>query len=113
MLSDDWAHACDAYTGPDADSAEGNDFRADRRRSLQATDQRVDPSNMLNATYYCNRAPGAVVGRIMLSPAAPADRQWMRSLAYGHHRDRTPTHGYEPTRAAAMAAFRKNWRRES
>jgi hypothetical protein len=25
---------------------------------------------------------------------------------------RTPTHGYEPTREAAMAAFAKTWRRE-
>jgi hypothetical protein len=24
----------------------------------------------------------------------------------------TPTHGYEPTREAAMAAFAKSWRRE-
>jgi hypothetical protein len=24
--------------------------------------------------------------------------------------DRTPTHGYEPTREAAMAAFAKSWR---
>jgi hypothetical protein len=27
-----------------------------------------------------------------------------------HHEDRTPTHGYEPTREAAMAAFAKSWR---
>jgi hypothetical protein len=26
--------------------------------------------------------------------------------------DRTPTHGYEPTREAAMAAFAKSWRWE-
>jgi len=26
--------------------------------------------------------------------------------------DRTPTHGYEPTREAAMAAFAKGWRQE-
>jgi hypothetical protein len=31
------------------------------------------------------------------------------TLAYGHHEDRTPTHGYEPTREAAMAAFAKSW----
>src|SRR5258708_1848988 len=29
------------------------------------------------------------------------------SLSYGHREDRTPTHGYEPTREAAMAAFAK------
>jgi len=26
-------------------------------------------------------------------------------LAFGHHEDRTPTHGYAATREAAMAAF--------
>jgi hypothetical protein len=26
----------------------------------------------------------------------------MWTLAFGHHEDRTPTHGYEPTREAAM-----------
>jgi len=36
----------------------------------------------------------------------------MWTLAYGYHRDRTPTHGYEPTREAAMAAFVKSWRME-
>jgi hypothetical protein len=55
---------------------------------------------------------GMVVGRIMLTPAAPESRQWMWTLAYGYHDDRTPTHGYEPTREAAMAAFAKSWRRE-
>jgi hypothetical protein len=33
-------------------------------------------------------------------------------LPFGHHENRTPTHGYEPTREAAMAAFAKSWRRE-
>jgi hypothetical protein len=28
----------------------------------------------------------------------------MCTLAFGHHENRTPTHGYEPTREAAMAA---------
>jgi hypothetical protein len=43
-------------------------------------------------------------------PAAPQDRQWMWTFAYGCHEDRTLTHGYEPTREAAMAAFAKSWR---
>jgi predicted nucleotidyltransferase len=54
---------------------------------------------------------GVVIGRIFLSPAAPQDRQWMWTLAYGQHEDRTPTHGYESRREAAMAAFAKSWRR--
>ena len=37
---------------------------------------------------------------------------WMWTLAFGHHEDRTPTHGYEAVREAAMAAFAKSWRRE-
>jgi hypothetical protein len=51
-----------------------------------------------------------LVGRIVLSPFARNDRQWMWSL---DHRDRTPTHGYEPTREAAMQAFAKSWHRET
>jgi hypothetical protein len=31
----------------------------------------------------------------------------MWTLAFGHHQDRTPTHGYEATRDAAMAACRE------
>ena len=44
--------------------------------------------------------------------AAPVGTPWMSTSAYGYHEDRTPTHGYEPTREAAMAAFAKSWRRE-
>jgi hypothetical protein len=35
-----------------------------------------------------------------------------RTLAFGHHEDRSPIHGYEPTREATMAAFAKSWRRQ-
>jgi hypothetical protein len=48
----------------------------------------------------------SLVGRIVLSPAAPNDRQWMWSP---DHRDRSPTRGYKPTREAAMAAFARSW----
>jgi hypothetical protein len=57
-------------------------------------------------------ADGVVVGRIMKAAASPVDTPWMWTLAFGHHEDRTPTHGYEATREAAMAAFAKSWRRE-
>jgi hypothetical protein len=36
----------------------------------------------------------------------------MRTPAFGHHEDRTPTHGDASTRKAAMAAFAKSWRRK-
>ena len=54
-------------------------------------------------------ADGAVVGRMFKVHAAPVGT-W--TLAYGHHEDRSPTHGYEPTREAAMAAFAKSWRND-
>jgi hypothetical protein len=57
-------------------------------------------------------ADGIVVGRLTKAAAAPEGKPWMWTLAYGQHEDRTPTHGYEATRAAAMAAFAKSWRRE-
>jgi hypothetical protein len=57
-------------------------------------------------------ANGIVVGRIMKAAASPVDAPWLWTLAFGHHEDPTPTHGYEPTREAAMAAFAKSWRRE-
>jgi hypothetical protein len=44
--------------------------------------------------------------------AAPIGTPWLWTLAFGHHEDRTPIYGYEPTREAAMAAFAKNCRRE-
>jgi hypothetical protein len=57
-------------------------------------------------------AEGVAVGRIMKASASPEGIPWMWTLAFGHHEDRTPTQGYEPTREAAMAAFAKSWRRE-
>jgi hypothetical protein len=53
-----------------------------------------------------------VVGRIFNAAAAPVGTPWMWTLLFGHHEDRTPTHGYEPTREAAMAAFAKSWRQQ-
>jgi len=57
-------------------------------------------------------ANGLVVGRILKAAAAPVGTPWLWTLAFGHHEDRTPTHGYAATREAAMTAFAKSWRRE-
>jgi hypothetical protein len=57
-------------------------------------------------------ADGVVVGRIFNTAAAPVGSPWMWTLAFGHHGDRTPTHGYAETREAAMAAFARSWRRD-
>ena len=43
--------------------------------------------------------------------AAEPQRRGCGHPLSGIHKDRTPTHGYEPTREA-MAAFAKSWRRE-
>jgi hypothetical protein len=51
-------------------------------------------------------ADGLVVGRIMKAAAVPVGQSWMWTLAYGHHEDRTPTHGYEPTREARWRRLR-------
>jgi hypothetical protein len=56
-------------------------------------------------------ADGVVVGRI-IKAASPVGSPWMWTLAFGHHKGRSPTHGYELTREAAMAAFAKSWRRQ-
>jgi hypothetical protein len=57
-------------------------------------------------------ADGEVVGPIYKANAALVGSPWMWTLAFGHHEDRPPTHGYAATRQAAMAAFAKSWRRE-
>jgi len=56
-------------------------------------------------------ADGTVVGRIFKVHAAPVGTPWMWTLAFGHHEDRTQTHGCAETREAAIAAFAKSWRR--
>jgi hypothetical protein len=50
-------------------------------------------------------ADGMVIGRIFKATTSPAvGTPWMWTLAFGHHEDRTPTHGYGATREDAMAA---------
>jgi hypothetical protein len=55
---------------------------------------------------------GKVVGRIFfLDAVGPPDRPWM--WASGHNGDiRRAAHGYEPTREAAIQAFKRSWRRD-
>jgi hypothetical protein len=71
------------------------------------------PSGEWNDDDFDVLADCAVVGRIIKAAAAPVGTPWLLTLAFWHHEDRTPTHGYEATREAAMAAFRKSWQRES
>jgi hypothetical protein len=50
------------------------------------------------------------VRRIFKANRFPNGMPWQWTLT--HDEDRSPTHGYEPTRGAAMQAFVRNWRRE-
>jgi hypothetical protein len=55
---------------------------------------------------------GFVIGRIFKATASPAGKPWRWTLAYGQRENRTPTHGYEATREAAIQAFAKSWWRQ-
>jgi len=70
------------------------------------------PSGEWSDDDYDVLADGEVVGRIFKANAVPVGSAWMWTLAFWHHEDRTPTHGYAANREAAMAAFAKSWRRE-
>ena len=65
------------------------------------------PSGEWSDDEYDVLAEGKVVGRIFKSAKSPIGTPWMWTLLFGYHEDRTPTHGYEATREAAMAAFAK------
>ena len=58
------------------------------------------------------RVPAMPWSGIFKANTSPVGTPWMWTVSYGFHEDHTPTHGYEATREAAMAAFAKSWRRE-
>ena len=68
----------------------------------------VKRSSLAHAAFddYDVLSEGKVVGRIYHDRGTD---QWFWGLAYGYHKDRTPTHGYEDSREAAMATFRNIW----
>jgi hypothetical protein len=68
------------------------------------------PSGEWNDDDYDVLANGVVVGRIMKAAALPVGSPWLWSYGF-NPLERRPTHGYEPKREAAMAAFAKSWRR--
>src|SRR5262249_48188789 len=82
------------------------DYLALKRASISR------PSGEWNDDDFDVVCDGVVVGRIMKAAAAPVGEPWLWTLAFGQHEDRWPTHGYEATRDAAMAAFAKSWRGE-
>ena len=68
----------------------------------------IHPSRECSEDDFDVIADGVVVGRIKKAAAVPLGQSWIWTLAVGYHKGRTPTHGYESTREAAMAAaFRR------
>ena len=61
-----------------------------------------------NQENYDVLEDGVVVGRVFLMPIGLKGRPWMWAIQ--ERKGRKPTHGYEATREAAMAAFAKSWR---
>jgi hypothetical protein len=62
------------------------------------------PSGDWSADDFDVATDGAVVGHIFKANAAPVGSPWMWTLIFPHQEGRSPTHGYEATRDAAMAA---------
>src|SRR5262249_19101770 len=62
------------------------------------------PSGEWNDEDYGVLSDGTVVGRIFKGHTAPVGSPWMWTLAFGHHEDRTRTHGYAESRESAVAA---------
>jgi hypothetical protein len=59
------------------------------------------PSDEWSDNDYDVLADSAVVGRIMKG-VEPEGTPWLWTLAYGQHKDRSPTHGYEATGEAEI-----------
>ena len=92
-----------------------------RQRLAAAAPRRMMPAMPDLLLRRAPAAPGEVydvlsgsriVGRILLSDASAAS-QWVWTLSYDYHEDRTPTHGYAATRDAALQAFARSWNRET
>jgi hypothetical protein len=66
------------------------------------------PSGQWDEEDFDVLANGEIVGRIFKANATPVGSPWMWTLLFGHHEDRSPTHGYAATRDSAMAAFAKS-----
>jgi hypothetical protein len=65
------------------------------------------PSGEWNEDDYDVLANGIVVGRIFKANATPVGMSWMWTRAFGHHQDRSPTHGYAPTRGGGDGGIRE------
>jgi hypothetical protein len=59
-----------------------------------------------NQDDYDVLGSGVVVGRISKEQVAPKDRPWMWASGHSAATVKRAAHGYEPTREAAIEAFR-------
>jgi hypothetical protein len=65
------------------------------------------PSGEWNDDNYDVLVEGIIVGRIFNAAASPVGTPWMWTLAFGHHEDRKPTHGYAAKREARPGLLRR------
>ncbi len=80
-------------------------------RITAAMSDLVLQSAATDAMEYQVLAGDHLVGSVMLFAEASSSRQtWAWVLE--HHTDRLFTHGYEPTREAALQALARSWHRE-
>src|SRR5262245_63704736 len=86
------------------------------RQTLMATPlilKRGDPSRRRAGELRRRCRSARVVGRIFhLDAAAPEGRPWMWASGHGGHNIKCAAHGYAATRAEAVGAVAKSWRRE-
>src|SRR5262249_38865620 len=67
------------------------------RQPIRA-DQRCGAASPLGFETRYHEVMSGDISRIMKAAAAPIGQPWLWTLAFGHHEDRTPTHGYEHAR---------------
>src|SRR5262245_16558677 len=76
---------------------------------LRARPGAVRQASPARVVYYGGHTAPPPDGIVRNAKVLRMEFAWMSGAPCIAH---TPTHGYEPTREAAMAAFAKSWRRE-
>jgi hypothetical protein len=93
--------------GPKDDGTYVVEFRTAAGKALAIS---IPRSEAAVIRYFQDRMPYRLFG---LQLACPPIGVIIPAAAGLYHEDRTPTHGYEATREAAMQAFAKSWHRET
>jgi hypothetical protein len=98
---------CRDRSGEWRSSGDGN---LPKRGTLRLILRRA-PTGEPSENDYDVVADDLVVGRVM-KISAVEHAPWKWTITHDHYEAGMPTHGFEPTREAAMKAFAKSWGRE-